>query len=111
MNKDKYIYKAFVTRVVDGDTIDVLVDLGFGISSNTRFRMAGYDAPESWRPSSEEERIAGVKAKTFLADLVEGMVVVVKSIKKGKYRYVCELFLEDDEQSVNEKMVEAGHVK
>ena len=50
-----YNYKAKVVRVVDGDTVDLKVDLGFHISANERFRIKDIDTPEIWRPSCESE--------------------------------------------------------
>ena len=60
-----------VDRVVDGDTIDATLDLGFRIHIQRRFRLAGYDAPETWRPKSEAERKAGKRVKQFLEEQIE----------------------------------------
>jgi micrococcal nuclease len=50
-----YEYKAEVLRVVDADTFDLLVDVGFSITLKERFRLNGVDAPESWRPKTKAE--------------------------------------------------------
>lgn len=63
-------YRAFGGYVVDGDTIDVFVDLGLFQYAYETVRITGYDAPEIFRPKDEAEREAGYAAKEFLATLV-----------------------------------------
>ena len=58
-----YFYRIELVKVLDGDTIDAAFDLGFNITNVVRVRCMGYDAPETWRPSSEAELIAGTKVK------------------------------------------------
>jgi len=106
-----YTYKAQVLRVVDGDTIDARVDLGFNVDMNIRFRMIGYDAPETWRPKSEEERALGKKATKALENLISGKTIIIKSNKFGKYRWLGEVFLPDNPISVNQQMIDLGHTK
>lgn len=81
-----------------------------------RFRLSGFDAPESYRPKTEEKRDRGYAAANYLEDLIGDKDVVIKSSKQGKYRWLCEIYLNEDldfiwENSVNCKMVEEGHVK
>ena len=104
-----YTYPATITRVVDGDTVDASVDLGFRTFMNIRFRMEGYDAPETWRPKSEEERVLGQAATDYLKSLIDGKQLIVESNKFGKYRWLGTLYLIGDEESVNDKMIRAGH--
>jgi len=105
-------YNAFVTRVVDGDTIDATVDLGFKIKMDVRFRMIGYDAPETYRPTSPEEKEAGLLATAALKTMIEHKEVIIQSDKFGKYRYLGTVFsLDNLELSVNDKMIRLGHVK
>lgn len=106
-------YNATVTRVVDGDTIDALVDLGFGIYHKQRFRMLGYDAPETHRPKTLAERMAGQAATAALKTLIDHMNVIVETEKTGKYgRYLATVWMEDTpEISVNQWMIEQGHIK
>lgn len=106
-----YKYKALVDRVIDGDTVTAVVELGFNIKVHEVFRMVDYDAPESYRPKSEEEREAGNKATEDLKRMVEGKEVVLHSSKHGKYRWLGEIFLPDDTLSVNQKMIKLGHIK
>ena len=66
-----YTYKAHVTRVVDGDTIDVDIDLGFGmVYKKQRVRMMAIDTPES-RTRDLEEKFYGKESKYFLQDLIQ----------------------------------------
>ena len=110
-----YEYRATVVRVVDGDTIDCCLDLGFGLqfgseSAPQRFRLAGINAPETrLGPSTtEEDKKLGLKAKEWLRDAVEGKDVVISTRKStGKYgRWVAEIY--HDGVCVNREMVEQG---
>lgn len=71
-------YQAQVVRVVDGDTVDLVIDLGLGISIKERARFLGYDAPEM------REQM-GPEAKAFLVDLIEGKEIMVR-VPEKKYR-------------------------
>ena len=111
-----YQYKARVVRVVDGDTIDCIVDLGFGImygneSAPVRFRLAGINAPEvRLGPKTDEaEKQRGLQAKAWLASLVEGHWCELRTEKddKGKFgRYLAYVIFADT--NLNEAMVEEG---
>lgn len=91
-----YEYKALVTNVVDGDTYDVVVDLGFEINFAIRIRLNGIDTPESWRPKTEGERAHGESATRFVKILIEGQEVIVRSHKLGIYgRYAADVKLLD----------------
>lgn len=63
---NQYFYKIKIDRVIDGDTLEAIFDLGFNLKYKVRVRMMGYDAPETWRPSSQLELENGTKVKTFL---------------------------------------------
>jgi len=112
-----YTYRAQVLHVVDGDTLDLMVSLGFDMHHKTRFRLTGINAPESYGPTACAE---GRAAKQFLTDLLPvGTTVVVKTSKdkKEKYgRFLAEVYLLDAKgevlpQAVNALMVEKGHAK
>lgn len=112
-----YTYRATVLYVVDGDTVDLSVSLGFEMSYKARFRLVGINAPESYGPSACDE---GRAAKQYLVDLLKvGTPVIVKTTKdrKEKYgRFLAELFLLDANGqplavSVNQTMVDAGHAE
>lgn len=91
-----YKYKAVVTRVVDGDTYDVDVDLGFCLTASIRVRLNGIDTPETWRPRNEAERAHGVEASDFVEALIDRSEVVVHTYKLGLYgRYSADVTLMD----------------
>jgi len=108
-----YTYNAKVERVVDGDTVDALVDLGFDTWKKVRIRMMGMNAPES-RTRDLEEKAKGLAAKKYLHDLLESydFNFVLKSHGVGKYgRCLGEMFLENQPVSVNSMMINEGHAK
>ena len=113
--KPVYTYKAHVIKVVDGDTIDCSVDLGFNTKTDVRFRIytddhSYFDTPETWRPKTEEEAKHGSQAKARASELLEGQEIVLKSVKEGKYRYLAEVFLPDGRNYAN-VMIEEGYQK
>jgi len=63
------LYKLKDVTVVDGDTFDSTLDLGFNLKINLRFRMDGYDSPETYAPKTPTEREAGLKVKAYLIEL------------------------------------------
>jgi len=92
-------YKGKVTNVVDGDTVDVDVDLGFYVSTQLRFRLAGIDAHEI-RGVEESVKALGMEEKRFLEELILDKDVIIQSDKTGKYgRWICELWL--NKENVN----------
>lgn len=91
-----YHYKAIIRKVIDGDTIDATVDVGFSISINHRFRVHNFDAPESWRPRTEVEKIHGEAAKAKAIELLEGKTVTMTTYKLDIYgRYAADIMLAD----------------
>jgi len=105
-----YTYKVEVTRVVDGDTIDVDVDLGFGmIYKKQRVRLMGIDTPES-RTRDLEEKFYGKASKAHLVEKLEDQDVRLVSHDKGKFgRILGELFIGDNPVSVNQQMIDEFH--
>ena len=102
-----------VTNVVDGDTIDVEIDLGFDISFSSRVRLAGIDTPES-RTTNKAEKVLGLEAKEYIKSKVkEAKDVVIKTEKMDsseKYgRILGWLFLDGSKVSVNEQMIADGY--
>ncbi len=91
-----YIYKADVTYVVDGDTFDATVDLGFSIKKKQRFRLKDVDTPETWRPKTESERRHGQLAKDFVIEKLLNKEVTLTSVKAAVYsRYEAYVTLPD----------------
>jgi len=107
-----YEYNAYVTRVVDGDTFDAIVDLGFHVSVNLRFRLADVDTPEIFHPSCPAERIHGYEAKAFVENRILNKNIVVQTKKTGKYgrwiAHVIELIDDENPPSLSEQLIEAG---
>ena len=113
-----YRYSVTVTRVVDGDTVDVDIDLGFGMTyKKQRVRMMGIDTPES-RTRNLEEKFYGKQSKYFLESLLEDRKVQLVSHDKGKFgRILGELFIDDMPEgiivnaagSVNKMMIDNYH--
>jgi micrococcal nuclease len=106
-------YVKKVTKVVDGDTIDVEIDLGFDISFSSRVRLAGIDTPES-RTTDKMEKALGLEAKAYLKHEIESAKsVVIKTEKMDsseKYgRILGWVFLDGSSVSLNEKMITDGH--
>jgi len=106
-----YEYKVKeVTKVVDGDTIDVIVDLGFKLYKKERCRVAGIDTPES-RTRDLKEKAYGLEAKAYLKGILKNAKnLVVRTEKDGKYgRMLGWLYCDGIEGSINEHMITAGH--
>ena len=104
-------YNATVTRVVDGDTIDAMVDLGFGTWKKVRIRMHGINAPES-RTRDLEEKKKGLAAKARLVEMLEENKneFILVSHGVGKFgRCLGEIFLNKKENSVNKQLIWEGH--
>lgn len=105
-----YEYKAKVLKVIDGDTVDVDIDVGFGIVlTDERVRIMGIDTPES-RTSDPEEKKYGKAASAFLEKWVQSGGVTIRTHKdeKGKFgRILGEVWCFDT--NVNKKMIEEHH--
>jgi micrococcal nuclease len=102
-----------ITGVVDGDTIDVDIDLGFNVSFSQRVRLAGIDTPES-RTSDKFEKALGLESKEYLKyKLKDAKVVVIKTEKPDsseKYgRILGWLYIDGDTVSINDHMIEDGY--
>jgi micrococcal nuclease len=102
-----------VTNVVDGDTIDVEIDLGFDISFSSRVRLAGIDTPES-RTTDKAEKALGLEAKEYVKSKIkDAKEVVIKTEKMDsseKYgRILGWVFLDGSKVSINEQMIAEGY--
>jgi len=105
-----YEYSCEVQRVVDGDTIDVVLDLGFDILHKCRVRLYGIDTPES-RTRDLDEKARGKMAGAFLKDAInQGNKVVIQTRlkdSKGKYGRVLGEVIVDGE-NINQSMIDAN---
>jgi micrococcal nuclease len=106
-------YVKKVSKVVDGDTIDVDIDLGFDISFSSRVRLAGIDTPES-RTTDKMEKALGLESKEYLKKAIDAAKnIVIKTEKMDsseKYgRILGWVFLDGSKVSVNEQMITDGY--
>ena len=102
-----------VKNVVDGDTIDVIIDLGFDILFASRVRLAGIDTPES-RTTDKAEKALGIEAKEYLKKhLKDAKSVVIRTEKMDsseKYgRILGWVYVNGDSESLNNKMINDGY--
>jgi endonuclease YncB( thermonuclease family) len=89
-----YTYAAHVDRVVDGDTIDLTISLGFDIYIKERVRLFGVDTPET-RTRNKKEKEAGLKAKNYVKTLLENTDIRISTEEKGKFgRYLAIIYRE-----------------
>ena len=104
-------YNATVTKVVDGDTIDAMVDLGFGTWKKVRIRMHGINAPES-RTRNLEEKKKGLAAKARLIEMLkenENHFILI-SHGVGKFgRCLGEIYIKGHNTSLNKQLISEGH--
>ena len=105
-----YEYKCSPIKIFDGDTVDILIDVGFSIFYSSRVRLYGIDTPES-RTRDKIEKKFGLLAKEYLKAFIKeaGKELIVKTHKdaKGKYgRILGELYKKDGSKSVNQIMIE-----
>ena len=110
-----YEYKCKVLRVVDGDTVDVDIDLGFGIVlSDERVRIMGIDTPES-RTKDKVEKLFGKASKHRLESLLGEIAILKTQINKdgedmkGKFGRVLGDFVTEDGRMATEVMIDEGH--
>ena len=110
-----YEYRAKINKVVDGDTVDVDIELGFDIVlTGQRVRIMGIDTPES-RTSDPVEKVFGLAAKNRLKELLGPTAVLKTQIEKdgddakGKFGRILGDFVAPDGRMVTEIMIEEGH--
>ena len=113
-DKDPYIYRIkSVGRVVDGDTIDADIDLGFDISLTKRIRLAGIDTPES-RTTDKAEKELGLDAKNWLKHrLEEAKDIIIRTQlpdSTEKYgRIIGQLYINGEDVPLNQQMITEGY--
>ena len=107
-NPDAFVYQAELERVVDGDTVDVTLDLGFDVKLHKqRVRLHGIDTPESRTRNLAEKKLA-LAAKERLKELCVGRFKV-KSLGKGKYGRVLGIPYTEDGQDICQLLIDEGH--
>jgi micrococcal nuclease len=113
-NQDPYIYRIrLIHKVVDGDTIDADIDLGFDISLTKRIRLAGIDTPES-RTSDANEKKYGLESKDWLKKRCENAkdILIKTELPDSTEKYgriIGYLFINGEETSLNNQMIAEGY--
>ncbi len=100
-----------IVRVVDGDTVDVSIDLGFDLTKLERVRLAGIDTPES-RTKDLAEKHMGYEAKAYLTELLDAADdLIVKTEKDGKFGRMLGWFYNNKFSiySINEQLIDEGY--
>jgi micrococcal nuclease len=116
-----YEYKANVIRVVDGDTIDAMIDLGFNTWVKKRVRLSGLDAYES-RTRDKKEKVKGLAAKARVKQVLEANnnEITLISLGVGKYGrclgevYIYKNYIKSEKyhgKSLNKMLIKEGHAK
>ena len=110
-----YEYRCKVVKVVDGDTVDVDIDLGFGVwLKDERVRIMGIDTPES-RTRDKVEKVFGLAAKAKLKSLLGKTSILKTQVNKngedmkGKFGRILGDFVAEDGRMVTDIMIEEGH--
>jgi len=102
-----YTYRAKVFKVVDGDTFDAEVDLGFNMFARVRFRLKDFDTSEIHRPKNKEELAHGLLAKELAESLILNKTVTLRTYKEAAYnRWEADCIL-DDSRSLKDVLTEA----
>ena len=105
---DEFVYRAELDRVVDGDTFDCILDLGFDVKLHKqRVRLAGIDTPES-RTRDLAEKKLGLAAKERLKELCGGKFKI-KSLGKGKYGRILGIPYTEDGKDICQMLIKEGH--
>ena len=105
-----YTYKAKLDRIIDGDTVDAHIDLGFDITIHKRIRLTGIDTPES-RTRDLEEKARGLASKARLIELLGDGDFILESREVGKFGRVLGTIYTIAEESINinDTLVEEGY--
>ena len=105
---DAFVYNCELDRVIDGDTFDCIIDLGFDVKLNKqRVRLSGIDTPES-RTRDLAEKKLGLAAKERLKELCVGKFKV-KSLGKGKYGRILGIPYDENGKDICQMLIKEGH--
>lgn len=111
-----YRYHAILKRVVDGDTIDTIIDLGFRMTTTQRIRLKGINTPEIWRQKKDsEEYKKGMEAKNFVIERFQqnnNAFTIVTDKEAGVYgRFIGTIIFDDSEESLNDELLRKGYAE
>ncbi len=110
-----YQYRAKLSEVIDGDTVDVLIDLGFNLFRKDRIRLEGINAPET-RTRNDAEKVAGLATKARVKELIEikgqtGFTLDTRKDDREKYGRILGVITFDDATVLNSMLLNEGLVK
>jgi Kyanoviridae endonuclease len=111
-----YHYKAKVDKIVDGDTIDVIIDLGFKITTFQRIRFARINTPETYNVKKDsEEYMKGMEAKQYVEQRMAAnnfeISLETEKVTEKYGRYIGTIWLADSTVSLNDELVQKGLAK
>ncbi len=111
-----YQYKAKVERIVDGDTLDVIIDLGFKITTFQRIRLARINTPETYNVKKDsEEYQKGMDAKQYVEERIAAnkneINLETEKVTEKYGRYIGTIWLADSTVSLNDELVQKGLAK
>lgn len=112
-NKDLYIFRATCINVVDGDTADFIIDVGFKMKTEQRVRFLGVDTPEK-HAKNPHEREAAKEAQLFVEEQILNKDVYVRTYKSDSFgRYLAEIFVSEEDMvySLNDLLITKGYAK
>ena len=115
MSLERFCYSGKLLSVIDGDTVDLSIDLGFNIHHKVRVRLYGVDTPES-RTKNELEKAAGLKSKEFVKSWFDANLnVVIQTIKDKNEKYgriLAKVYADENKSKcLNEELVSSGFAK
>lgn len=110
---DRFFYQADVLKIVDGDTLDLMIDLGFDVHHKVRVRLYGLNTPES-RTSDDEEKKRGLQAKDFTLNWVkESETIFIQTIKDKTEKYgriLARIYSNEKmEKCLNDDLISSGN--
>lgn len=105
MIQPNYNYFAKIVNVIDGDTVDLVVDVGFNVAIKERFRLSFINTPEL-NSIDQMERLIAIEARNFVLQYLN-MAVRIKSTKRDKYgRFLAEIFVDGETTSINQQLLD-----
>lgn len=106
-----YIFRAINVRVIDGDTLECTLDIGFGLTTKKHFRLWGVNTPEK-RSENPDARAKAYEAMEFVASHVENQDILVQTYKTEKYgRYLAKVFIPHEGDTylcLNDLLIQEG---
>ena len=101
-----YSYKAKILNIVDGDTVDAKIALGFKLTIDLRLRLFGIDTPET-RTRDKQEKVRGLKAKKFVTKRIKNKEVIIETTKQGKFgRYLAVIYYGEKRINLNQELLD-----